>query len=171
MTDSLFRPLPFPNGTFPPNAKPHYDWVQTLVSVSKGSEGFDISPDGKELWTAGSEGGTLSIINTETMKLTSTIEGNVIGANRLKFTPDGKMVLVTSLRTGDLFVFSTQSRKELKRLNTGHGAAGILIDSDGSRAFIGCTPDNYIAIVNLNTFEIMGHINISGADGLAWCIQ
>ncbi len=49
LTDSLLKPQPGPNGFAPP---PHMDWVQTLIPVSKGSEGFDVSPDGKELWTA-----------------------------------------------------------------------------------------------------------------------
>src|SRR5438552_5705602 len=29
----------------PPNAKPHEDWIQTVVPVTRGSEGFDVSPD------------------------------------------------------------------------------------------------------------------------------
>jgi len=171
LTDSLFQPRPFPNGFMPPNAKPHYEWVQNLVSVAKGSEGFDVSPDGKELWTAGGEDGIISIINTQTQKLTLSLDAKAVGANRLKFTPDGKMVLVTSLRNGDLFIYDAKSHKEIKRLSTGHGAAGILIDTDGSRAFIGCTADNYVAVVNLKTFEIIGHIQIAGADGLDWAIR
>src|SRR6185503_14054975 len=40
LTDSLIKPRPNPNGFSPP---PHEDWVQTLVPVGKGSEGFDVS--------------------------------------------------------------------------------------------------------------------------------
>ena len=47
----------------PPNAKPREDWTQTIVSTAKGSEGFDVSPDGNDLWTASSEDETISIIN------------------------------------------------------------------------------------------------------------
>jgi len=89
----------------------------------------------------------------------------------LKFTPDGKRVLITSLRNGDLFIYDVASHKEIKRISTGHGAAGILIDDDGSRAFIGCTADNYVAVVDLKTLEVSGHIDIKGADGLAWAVR
>jgi YVTN family beta-propeller protein len=57
LVDSLFQPGKFA----PPGAKPHEDWIQTVVPVMKGSEGFDVSPDGTELWTAASEDGTICI--------------------------------------------------------------------------------------------------------------
>jgi YVTN family beta-propeller protein len=168
LMDSLIKPTPSPNGFTPPA---HRDWTQTLIPVSKGSEGFDVSPNGKELWTAASDDGTIAIIDLAAKKLNATIDAKALGANRLKFTPDGKRVLVTSLRTGDLFIYDAATHKEIKRLNTGKGAAGILIDDDGSRAFIGCTADNYVAVVDLKTLEVTGHIDIRGADGLAWAVR
>jgi YVTN family beta-propeller protein len=168
LTDSLLKPAPNPAGFTPP---PHRDWVQTVIPVGKGSEGFDVSPDGRELWTAGAEDGTITIIDLTSKKVINTIDAKVFGANRLKFTPDGKRVLITSLRTGELFIYDATSHKELKRINTGHGAAGILVDDDGSRAFIGCTGDNYVAVVDLNKLEVTGHIDIRGADGLAWAVR
>jgi len=168
LEDSLLKPMGPPGGFAPPA---RHDWVQTVVPVAKGSEGFDVSPNGRELWTAGAEDGNISIIDIAAEKVTATIDAKVTGANRLKFTPDGKRILVTSLRTGDLFIFDAVSRQELKRINTGHGAAGILVDDDGSRAFIGCTGDNYVAVIDLNKLEVAGHIDIRGADGLAWAVR
>jgi DNA-binding beta-propeller fold protein YncE len=168
LTDSLIKPASSPTGVVPPA---RHDWVQTVIPVAKGSEGIDVSPDGRELWTAGADDGTISIIDIAAKKLTGKIDAKAVGANRLKFTPDGKRVLITSLRTGDLFIYDAVSHKELKRLNTGRGAAGILVDDDGSRAFIGCTGDNYVAVINLKTLEVTGHIAIRGADGLAWAVR
>ena len=155
------------------NATPpaYHEWVQTVIPVAKGSEGFDVSPDGRELWTAGATDGNISIIDLTNKKLTANIDAKAVGANRLQFTPDGKRVLVSSLRTGDLFIYDVASHKELKRLNTGHGAAGILIDDDGSRAFIGRTGDNSGAVIDLKTLTVTGHIDIRGADGLAWAVR
>ncbi len=168
LTDSLMKPNPGPNGFAPPA---HWDWVQTLIPVSRGSEGFDVSPDGKELWTAASDDGTIAIVDVAGKKLAATIDAKAMGANRLEFTPDGRRVLVSSLRTGDVFVFDVATHKEVKRISTGRGAAGILVDTDGSRAFIGCTGDNYVAVIDLKTLEVTGHIAIRGADGLAWAVR
>jgi len=168
LVDSLIKPNTMPNGFTPPA---HWDWTQTIIPVSKGSEGFDVSPDGKELWTAASDDGTIAIIDLAAKKLLTTIDAKAMGANRLKFTPDGKRVLVTSLRTGDLFIYDVATHQQIKRISTGHGAAGILVDDDGSRAFIGCTGDNYVAVVDLKKLEVTGHIAVGGADGLAWAIR
>ena len=168
LVDSLIKPNPGPNGFSPPA---HWNWEQSLIPVSRGSEGFDVSPDGKELWTAASDDGTIAIIDLATKALKGKIDAKAIGANRLRFTPDGKRVLVSSLRTGDIFVYDVATHQLIKKLNTGKGAAGILMDDDGSRAFIGCTGDNYIAIIDLKTLEVSGHIAIGGADGLAWAVR
>lgn len=157
----------------PPGAnQPRTDWNQTVIPVGKGSEGFDVSPDGRELWTANAQDGTLSLIDLKTRTVTATLDAKIFGANRLKFTPDGKLVLISSLRDGNLVVYDAASRKEFKRVPIGHGAAGILVDPNAKRAFIACSPDNYVAVVDLKTFEVTGHIDVGGEpDGLAWAIR
>lgn len=161
-----------PGSTASPNAKPREEWTQTIVETAKGSEGFDVSPDGKELWTAASEDGTLSIIDLDAKKLSAKVDAKVFGANRLKFTPDGKMAFISSLHTGELTIYNANTRKEIKRLNLGKGAAGILMDAEGSRAFVACSADNYIAIIDLKTLQVTGRLDVGGTpDGLAWAIQ
>ncbi len=160
-------PPPPPGGN-----EPRTDWNQTVIPVGKGSEGFDVSPNGRELWTANAQDGTLSVIDLATRTMTATLDAKIFGANRLKFTPDGKLVLISSLRDGNLVIYDAASRKEFKRVPIGHGAAGILIDQDGNRAFIACSPDNYVAVLDLKTFEVTGHIDVGGEpDGLAWAIR
>jgi DNA-binding beta-propeller fold protein YncE len=147
-------------------------WTQTVVPVSRGSEGFDVSPDGKQLWTAASEDGTISVIDLQAKKLSVKLDGHVQGANRLKFTPDGKQVFISSLGTGDLIIYDAVSQKEVKRLKIGHGAAGILMDPVANRAFVACSADNIIVVVDLKTLEITGRFEVGGVpDGLAWAEQ
>lgn len=171
VVDTLLPPPTGPNGQPFPGAKAHMEWIQTVVPVSRGSEGFDVSPDGRELWTAASDDGSIAIIDIASKRVIEKLDAKAFGANRLKFTPNGKQVLISSLRNGDLIIYDAATRKELKRLNIGHGGAGILMDTDGSRAFIGCTPDNYVAIVDLRTLTVAGHIDLAGPDGLAWAIR
>jgi YVTN family beta-propeller protein len=43
---------------------------------------------------------------------------------------------------------------------------------DGKVAYVACTPDGYVAIVDLATLEVKGHINAGpGPDGMAWVFQ
>src|ERR1700722_16629263 len=168
-------PMGPPPGVRPPppaGGPPRMDWNQTVIPVGKGDEGFDVSPDGHELWTANAQDGTLSVIDLASRKVTATLDAKTFGANRLKFTPDGKLVLISMLGNGDLVIYDAASRKEFKRVKIGHGAAGILMDQDGDRAFIACGPDNYVAVLDLKTLEVTSHIDVGGEpDGLAWAIR
>jgi DNA-binding beta-propeller fold protein YncE len=164
-----------PSGAPPPSppggGQPRMDWNETVIPVGKGDEGFDVSPDGRELWTANAQDGTLSIIDIAPKSVSATLDAKIFGANRLRFTPDGKLVFVSSLRDGDLVIYDAASHKEFKRVNIGHGAAGILMDPEGNRAFVACSPDNYIAIVDLKSFRVTGHLDVGGdPDGMAWAV-
>jgi YVTN family beta-propeller protein len=151
---------------------PGGDWDETVVRVGKGSEGFDVSPDSKEIWVANSGDGTVSIIDVASKSVTQTLAADVGGANRLKFTPDGKMALISSLRGPDVTIIDSATRKTVKRVPVGHGAAGILMQPDGARAFVACTPDSYIAIIDLHSLEVVGHIDAGkNPDGLAWATR
>ncbi|WP_433970954.1 YncE family protein [Tunturiibacter lichenicola] len=148
------------------------DWLVTTIPTSLGTEGFDLSPDWKEFWTAAASDGKLWIIDTAQRKVAATIDAKLNGANRLKFTPDGKRVLISILSTGDLFVYDVASRKEVKRVSLGQGCAGILMDPDGSRAFVGCTAANYVAVVDLKTLTVTSHLDVGGGpDGLTWATR
>jgi YVTN family beta-propeller protein len=146
-------------------------WTATNIPVSKAPEGFDVSPDGKELWAA-SHQEMVTIIEIATRKAIQTINVHAKFANRLKFTPDGKRVLISDLGNGDLIVVDAASRKEVKRISLGHGAAGILVAPDGSVAYIAVSSDNNVAVLDLKTLSVTGRVRTGkGPDGLAWAVR
>lgn len=162
----LVQPAIPPTGKLSPNAKPRMDWLQTLIPVGQGAEGFDVSPSGKELWTIKPDG-NIVIVDIAEKKIATTIEAKVLGLHRLAFTPDGHQVIIVSVRTGDLLVYDAITHKEIKRMQIGQGA-GIMIDAAGNRAFISCTPNNYIVVFDLKTLTVTGHLEIGGRpDGMA----
>jgi YVTN family beta-propeller protein len=163
------RPPGAPNFGPPPGASPmpRKDWNQTLIPVGQGSEGFDVSPDGHEIWVANAQDGTVSVIDLPAKKLLTTLAPSVPGANRLKFTPDGKLVLISA--GPDLVLLDAHTRKLVKRIPIGHGSAGILVQPDGARAFIACGPDNNVAVLDLHTLTVTAHVSAGDEpDGLAW---
>ena len=145
------------------------DWMATTVKVGKGPEGIDLSPDGMEVWAANSGDGTVSIIDTGLRKVSQTIDVKTKHSNRLKFTPDGKMVLISDLATGDLVILNASSRKEIKRINLGKSAEGILMQPDGTRAFVAVSGDDKVAVVDLKRLEVTGTFTTGKEpDGMAW---
>jgi DNA-binding beta-propeller fold protein YncE len=147
---------------------PNGDWDETVVPVGRGAEGFDVH--GKELWAANAQDGTISIVDLPAKKVTATIDANVKTANRLKFTPDGKLVFVSTLNGADLSIFDAATHQLKKKVPIGHGAAGIEMQPDGSRAFVACTPDSYVVVVDLKSLEVTSHLDAGkNPDGMAWC--
>jgi YVTN family beta-propeller protein len=148
---------------------PGGDWQETVIPVGRGSEGFDVSPDGKEAWVANAGDGTVSVIDLGTKKVVATLAVNVPGANRLKFTPDGKLALVTP--GSALVILDASTRKEVKRLPNVHGSGGIQMQPDGARAYVACGRDGYVAVIDLKTLEMVGKIEVASPDGLAWAVR
>lgn len=151
---------------------PQADWNETVAAVGRGAEGFDVSPDGKELWAANAQDGTISILNMAEKKVVQTLAADVMGANRLKFTPDGKRVFVSTLGGPNVSIFDAATRAVVKRVKVGTGAAGIQMRPDGAVAYVACTPDDYVAIIDLKTLEVTGHLDAGKQpDGMAWAVR
>ena len=144
-------------------------WNETVIPVGKGPEGFDVSPDGREIWAAHSRDGGVSIIDLEQKKVVGTIDLKTKRSNRLKFTPDGKLALVTDLDAGELLVLDVASRAVTKRIPLGKMVEGILMQPDGARAYVAVNGDNYIAVIDLKTLTVAGRLETGkGPDGMAW---
>ncbi len=170
--EQVSAPLP---GFGPPPGAPRKTWRVTNVPAGHGSEGFDLSSNSTEIWAANAQDGTVTVIDVATKKPTQTSPIPVRG-NRLKFTPDGKRVLVSGSPSGssaaNLVILDAVSHKEVRTFDLGGGSAGILIVPDGSRAFIAVSAKDKVAVANLRTLEIDGYIATGkGPDGLAWAVR
>jgi YVTN family beta-propeller protein len=144
-------------------------WRQVIVPVGRGPEGFDLAPDGKQIWTAHMGDGRISVIDVASRKVVQTIDAGARGPNRLKFTPDGKLALVSEIGGGGIVVLDTGTRAVKKRVSLGRGASGILIPPEGGRAYIALTGSNSIAVIDLDTLaEVARFKTGSGPDGMAW---
>ena len=150
-------------------------WRITTIPVpGKTPEGIDLSPDGRELWTATRGDGGISIIDVASRKVTQSVNLGLTDANRLKFTPDGRFVLILDGGTGSLSVVDVSARKEIKRIklaagDTGDG--GMMVLRDGSRAYVGLRTAHLVSVVDLKTLEPIGQISMgpgSGPGCIAW---
>jgi DNA-binding beta-propeller fold protein YncE len=156
----------------PPGAilPPGHDWQLTNIAAGERNEGFDVTPDLKQAWTVSPVDGKVYIIDVETKKLVGTIDANAQRANRLKFTPDGKLALISA--GPELVVVDVAQQKVIQRIAIGHGSGGILVQPDGARAYVACSPDNNVAVIDLKAFAIVGRIEPGGnPDGMAWAVR
>jgi YVTN family beta-propeller protein len=144
-------------------------WTQTVIPVGKGPEGIDLAPNGREVWSAHSRDGGVSVIDVPTKKVTHTINVGTKRSNRIKLTPDGKLALISDIDAGELVVLDTATYKEFKRIPLGKSPEGVLITPDGSRAFVAVTGDNHVAVIDLKTWQVSKTLSTgTGPDGMAW---
>ena len=155
------------NGTETP------DWTERVVKVGTYPEGFDVIADAAgnpvAVWVANAVDGTISVVDWNSAAVSRTIAVEVPTANRLRFTPDGKLALISRQKSGDLAVVDVASGRVLRQIHVGSGAAGILIAPDGARAYVSCAPDNWVAVLDLRTMTMIGKVMPgTNPDGLAW---
>ena len=145
------------------------NWNETAIAVGKGPEGFDLSPDGKQIWVANSRDGSVSAIDVATKRVVQTFGVQTKRSNRLKFTPDGRLVLISDLDAGDLVVLDRARKKEVKRMKLGREPAGILVEPGGARAYVAVTGDDNVAVIDLKSLELTARLSTGkGPDGMAW---
>jgi len=144
-------------------------WTVTTIAVGKGPEAMAISPDGAELWVAHSQDGGVSVIDVAARRVAHTFDLRTKRSNRLTFTPDGELVLISDLDGGELVVVDAGARVELKRIPLGRSPEGILVAPDGGRAYVAVTGDNAVAVIDLSTLTVIGRFETgAGPDGMAW---
>lgn len=144
-------------------------WKTAQTAVGKGPEGIDLSPDEKEVWAANSGAGTVSMLDVASGKVTGTIDVKTKRSNRLKFTLDGKLVLISDLGAGDLVIVDVGTAKEVKRMHLGSSVEGILMEPGGKRAFVAVSGDDKVAVVDLKTLEVVSTFETGkDSDGLGW---
>ncbi len=139
------------------------------IAVGKGPEGIDLSPDAKQIWVSHRGDGALSIIDTSTDTVTQTVTTGTKMANRVKFTLDGKRVLVSDPPSNAVLVLDAASHQVVKKIDTEAGPSGILIAPDGKRAFIACSNAGKVQVLDLGSLTITGSVATGNQpDGMAW---
>jgi YVTN family beta-propeller protein len=140
------------------------------IAVVKGPEGIDLAPDGSALWVAGrtAEGG-ISIIDPKTDAVVRTIPTTTTFANRVKFTPDSKQVLVSDPTAGDLTVFDAATGAVVKKIVTAAGPSGILFTRDGKRLYVSCAKAQKVQVIDPATWSVVGEVETGNEpDGMAY---
>ncbi len=173
-TMSLFervevKPSVVPGAPQPPASYTREDWQPTLLPVGDKAEGFAVSPDEREAWV-GNGDGSISVLDLIARKPIARFEAGITGANRLRFTPDGRRVLVTTHTGKDLVVLDAHTRAVVKRVPIEErGASAIQLDPAGERAFVACPRDHFVAVVDLSKLERVATIDVGREpDGMAW---
>jgi len=99
----------------------------------------------------------------------ATIDVGTKHSNRVKFTLDGKLALISDLGSGELVVVDVGTRKVTRRMKLGSSVEGILLRPDGKVAYVAVSGDDKVDVVDLKTLEVVKTIATGkDPDGMAW---
>jgi YVTN family beta-propeller protein len=140
------------------------------IPVVKGPEGIDLAPDASELWVASRvPNGGIAIIDPKSGTVAQTLPTTTKMANRVKFTLDGKYVLVSDPSSNVVLVYDAATKEMIKSVEMAAEPSGILMAPDGKRAFVACSGAKKVQVLELATFSITNDIETGNVpDGLAY---
>jgi YVTN family beta-propeller protein len=140
------------------------------IPVVQGPEGIDLAPDGAELWVASRvPNGGISIIDPKSRTVAQTLPTTTKLANRVKFTLDGKWVLVSDPVANTVVVYDAATKEVIKSINMAEGPSGILMAPDGKRAFVACASAKKVQVLELESLSVVSEFETGNVpDGLAY---
>lgn len=145
----------------PPELKQDVEWKVTNIEGTGRVIAFDFIIEGKEIWAIERSRGKTVVINLDEKKITESFELDFPGVYRMKFTPDKKYALIVSNDSSDLLIVEVKDRKEIKRIDVGRFPMGILINPEGTTAWIASGDDNIITQIDLDKLKISKTIKTS----------
>lgn len=111
-----------------------------------------LSPNGKELLIADSSGNEILFVEPAT--------GNVLRRERisnpyhLDFTPDGRLLVVASLRRGQVDIYDANGPKLLERIRAGNKPSHIAFSPDSRFAYVTIQGDGMVMAIDLQERRI-----------------
>lgn len=147
--------------------------VRTLFSGNT-IFGVAVAPGGKEVWVSDADENKLSIVDVAKGTVTATIS---LGAakkdqpnfSRLRFTPDGKRVVVVS--DSQFFIVDADRRSIVSTIAMPHPGKVVTVSGDNRHAFVSHPGADSISIINLVNGNIERTFVVGKQpDGVAWAL-
>jgi YVTN family beta-propeller protein len=109
--------------------------LDRLLKSGSDPEQFDISHDGKQLFIANEDSGTLTIVNISTGAIDKSVP---VGKEPegVRLTPDGRWIVVTSEEGNSIYVVDPRSFSVVKSVSVGKRPRDVAFTPDGKTAYI-----------------------------------
>ena len=131
-----------------------------------------ISSNGREMWASDADENKLSIIDTSSDRVVDTVsldagEKKQRGFSRLRFTPDGRTVVV--VRQSKFIVVDAKRRSILWSVDLPYEGKVVTVSSDSRNAYVSHPEHDRISVIDLLNRKIDSTFIVGKQpDGLAW---
>lgn len=146
----------------------------TVRTVFSGTTqfGITVAPNGREIWVSDADKNQLSIIETANDLVRATISLGVTakdqpGFSRLRFTPDGRHVVV--VHGSKFIVIDPRRRSVLWSVDMPHEGKVLTTSGDSRQAFVSHPGNDRVSIIDLLNRRIESTFAVGKQpDGVAW---
>jgi len=141
------------------------------LKVATRTEGLATTPDGNQVWMGSNDSGTVSVVNTVTMKV-DTVLGGFGMPYRMGVSPDQRLAIIVEAEGNRISVIDVKTRKPMGTVDVGGSPRGVAISPDSKWAFITLGPENAVVIVDLAGRRVFARHAVQAApDGVAYSIR
>jgi YVTN family beta-propeller protein len=139
------------------------------IPFRQGAIGVDCSPDGREAWVSSSSENVIAVVDNTTGQIAATFDSQGKSPVRVKFTPDGKRVIVVHGQSQELSIFNAAARRLTTTIKLPESPKVITLSRDGRRAFLTNPSAHKMTVVDLTANKVL-HTFLVGKtpDGIAW---
>ncbi|MDX3224700.1 IPT/TIG domain-containing protein [Streptomyces sp. ME19-01-6] len=121
--------------------------------------GIAVTPNGAAAYIADSGGDTVTVVNTATDAVASTI---TVGSGpwEVAISPDGAHVYVSRPAAGAVMVITTATNAVTATISGFTGPRGLAVRPDGSRLYVANSGGNTVAVVDTATNTVTGTVAV-----------
>ncbi|GAB2875661.1 YncE family protein [Microbulbifer echini] len=138
---------------------------KVLSSVSTdqiGSHLLALSPDNKTAYVTSRGSDTFSVIDTENMKLKSTLPAGD-GPEAVWVSPDGKELWIGNNRSKNIFIYDTDTMKKIDTIDVGYLPIRIQFHPNGEQVAVADLQGNRVVIYDAATRKELKSIDLQAA--------
>lgn len=140
---------------------------RTTVVSGGAQSGIDISPNGREAWVVEHERARINVIATDGDRVVAQVALPSSAFGRLRFTPDGRRVLVMQGRR--LGIIDAAARRVVSSLDMPLEGKVIAVSPDGARAAVSNPAADSVTIVDLAAPRVLSSFAVGKTpDGVFW---
>ena len=136
--------------------------------AGKGAEGVAVSPDGRELWVANREDGTITVHDPDMLALRRRMSSKGFPI-RVAFTRDGRHALVINARAANVEVFDVRTKLRVATIGLVEPAAqynqtmlgraalpiGVVVDPIRPRAYVAISGGDRVAVIDTRSWKVV----------------
>ncbi|MBS3774920.1 MAG: beta-propeller fold lactonase family protein [Bacteroidales bacterium] len=120
------------------NTRPHgLDWIPGTSKILVTTEGSK----------------KLLVVDVKEGEILKALDTRREISHMVAVTPDGQRAFVSSIRSGDVTVFSLPRGERLAQLYSGKGAEGLAVSPDGKEVWVTNRADNTLAVFDAKSLE------------------